>query len=369
MNPGPVKVSLPDPTPLWPRPVRAVSAQLALTAKDVAMAGDRVAACVATAVVGKQAEVELLLIALFAGGHVLIEDVPGTGKTLLGRSLAAAIGTSFQRIQFTPDMLPADITGISVYDPRAGSFTFHPGPVFGHTVLADEINRATPRTQSALLEAMAEHQVTSDGVTRLLPDPFLVIATQNTLSSEGTYPLPTAQLDRFLLHFKMGYPSADEERQILRLGGPASQHAISPVLDADAVAALAGHVAEVHVAEVVADYIVRLIRATREHPDASLGASPRAAMGLFRASQARAALAGRDFVTPDDVKSLAVPVLAHRLVVRPGLAGHGLAAADLVEAITASLPVDVPVHVSPATSGIAAHTGGALASLSHRRAR
>ncbi len=368
MLPDEIQNTPANPTPMRPRVVPAIGAQSRPATLDVALVADRIAASVATAVVGKRAEVELLLIALLAGGHALIEDVPGTGKTLLARSLAAALGTGFQRIQFTPDMLPADITGISVYDPRMASFTFHPGPVFGHIVLADEINRATPRTQSALLEAMAEGQVTNDGVTRPLPDPFLVIATQNTLGSEGTYPLPTAQLDRFLLHFKMGYPSADEERQILRLGGEAAAHAVSPVLDADDVVALAARVADVHVADGVADYIVRIARATREHPDIALGASPRAAMGLFRAAQARAALAGRDFVTPDDVKSLAGPVLAHRLIRRSGTAARGLTATALVEAITSALPVDATME--PTAPPIASRARpGAMGMLARGRGR
>ncbi len=262
---------------------------------------------------GKPDVVELALTGLLADGHLLLEDVPGVGKTLLAKTLAACLGCSFRRVQFTPDLLPGDLTGSSVL--KNGAFEFLPGPVFAQVLLADEINRATPRTQSALLEAMAERQVTTDGVTRPLGPPFLVLATQNPYEFEGTFPLPESQLDRFLLRLSVGYPAREAERDILlqhRTGEPTATAVLSP---AD-VMGLQALTREVRVEPVLADYLLDLIHATRDHPDVRLGASTRAALGLYRATQAAAVLAGRDFATPDDAQRVAGPVLAHRLLTK-----------------------------------------------------
>lgn len=263
---------------------------------------------------GKPEAIELLLVGILSEGHVLVEDVPGVGKTTLGKALAKALAMEFTRVQFTPDLLPADILGSNVLDPRDGSFTFHPGPVFTQVLLADEINRASPRTQSALLEAMSEKQVTLDGNTRALPSPFFVIATQNPVEYQGTYPLPEAQLDRFRIRVAMGYPDEAEELEVLfdrRTADPLDS--VPAVADAGAVLALQAAVRETQVSEDVGRYLLRVVRATRDHLDLEQGVSPRGALALFRAAQARALLQGRSYVSPDDVQQLAVPVLAHRL--------------------------------------------------------
>ncbi len=279
---------------------------------------------VAEVFLGKPATIRLTLVALLADGHLLLEDVPGVGKTLLAKALARSLGCKFSRIQFTPDLLPADLIGVTVYREQTGEFNFQPGPVFAEVVLADEINRATPRTQSALLEAMSERQVTVDAVTRTLGPPFLVVATQNPHEFEGTYPLPESQLDRFLLRVKIGYPAREAERQILtqhRSGEPVNR--LQPVLDPDAILALQEQTRGVRVDPAIVDYILDLIEATRSHPDILLGASTRAALALYRAVQAYAVTDGRDYVVPDDVKALVEPVLAHRLVSRQwGPGGH-----------------------------------------------
>jgi MoxR-like ATPase len=274
---------------------------------------------------GKPEVIRLALIALLAEGHLLIEDVPGVGKTMLAKGLARSIDCSVARVQFTPDLLPSDVTGVTVYSPDTGEFEFRPGPVFANLVLGDEINRAGPKTQSALLECMEERTVTIDGTTYELAAPFMVIATQNPIELEGTYPLPEAQRDRFLMRISIGYPTADDELAILRTHGHGDRLAqVGPVTDATAVAAAIAAIRDVHVAEPLERYLVALCRATRSHPEVELGASPRAALAMLKATRAAAAIAGRDYAVPDDVKGLAPHVLPHRLILRPEaqLAGH-----------------------------------------------
>ena len=269
-------------------------------------------------IVGKRAAIELLLVALLTEGHVLLEDVPGVGKTMLARAMAISLGGAFKRLQCTPDLLPNDVTGVSVFNQQTAQFEFRPGPIFVNILLADEINRATPRTQSALLEAMQEQQVTVDGVTRPLPRPFLVMATQNPIEYEGTFPLPEAQLDRFLVRLSIGYPTPADERQLLlslRRVHPINE--LQQVSAGDELLPLQHLVWDVHVDETLQDYMIRLVTATRQHPDLALGASPRASLALFKTAQALAAVRGRDHVIPDDVKYLITAVLAHRLIVRP----------------------------------------------------
>jgi len=282
------------------------------------------------------------MVALLSEGHVLIEDVPGVGKTMLARALATSLGLSFKRLQCTPDLLPNDITGVSVFNQRSGEFEFRPGPAFSHLLLADEINRATPRTQSALLESMGEGQVTADGITYPLPQPFIVLATQNPIEYEGTFPLPEAQLDRFLLKLAVGYPSpADENQMVLNLQREHPITALGQVVDGAQVLDLRRQVWEVHVDDTVRDYAVRLVHATRSHPDLALGASPRGSLALFKTAQALAALGGRDYVIPDDVKRLALPVLVHRLIVRPQSALRGYTAARVLTDLLQATPLDI----------------------------
>jgi MoxR-like ATPase len=271
------------------------------------------------AVVGKRDALELLLAGLLADGHVLIEDFPGLAKTLAARSFAQVCRLEFARVQFTPDLMPSDITGSSIYDQRQGEFEFRPGPIFTNLLLADEINRAPPKTQAALLEAMQERQVTIDGETHPLAPPFLVLATQNPIEYEGTYPLPEAQLDRFLLRVRIGYPSREDELEVLerRRDRRTDELELEPLLDAQALVGLQQAVEEVHVAEPVGLYIVDLVTATRSNPRVQVGASPRGSLALLKLARCRAALSGRDYVTPDDVKAVAVPALAHRLTLRP----------------------------------------------------
>lgn len=293
-------------------------------------------------IVGKVETTTLLLVALLCEGHVLIEDVPGVGKTTLAKALARSLDLAFQRIQFTPDLLPSDVTGLSYFNQKTQEFQFRPGPIFANLVLADEINRATPRTQSALLEAMEERQVTSDGETRKLPRPFLVLATENPIELEGTFPLPEAQLDRFLLRVSLGYPSRDEEAAIARRFQDANPlDDLEPTLPADEIAELARICRRVFVSEAVEGYLVDLVRATRDQAGVELGASPRATLALFRAGQALAAIDGRDHVLPDDVKRLALPVLGHRLIlsVQGRFTGHR--ASDIVAEVLQRVPVPV----------------------------
>ena len=269
-------------------------------------------------IIGKHDEVQLALIALLSQGHMLIDDVPGVGKTMLAKAIAKSLGCSFKRIQFTPDMMPSDVTGVSVYDQSTGRFEFRPGPVMANIVLTDEINRATPKTQSALLEAMEEHQVTVDGVTHPLERPFLVLATQNPIEYEGTFPLPEAQLDRFVMRISLGYPSPADEIRILE----AQQYvhpieSVDQVVDASELVEMQESIKAVYVHDAIKEYVVSLVGATRGHPDVYLGSSPRGALALYRTSQARSALLGRDYVIPDDVKVLAEPTLSHRLIVNP----------------------------------------------------
>jgi MoxR-like ATPase len=289
---------------------------------------------------GKREPVRLALVCLFAEGHLLIEDVPGVGKTSMAKALARSIDGTWSRIQFTPDLLPSDVTGVSVWNRVANEFEFRPGGVFADVVLADEINRASPKTQSALLEAMEERQVTVDTHTYGLPRPFMVIATQNPIELEGTYPLPEAQLDRFLMRIQMGYPSHDAERAILDTrGSHASVEELAPVTSAAEIVAAASAVADIHVADNLKAYIVDLVTATRQHRDLALGVSPRGALALQRAARALAASIGRDYVVPDDIKRLAVAVLEHRLLLAPDAQLRGAAPGDVVRELLASVPV------------------------------
>ncbi|MBX6396352.1 MAG: MoxR family ATPase [Alicyclobacillaceae bacterium] len=300
----------------------------------------RVIERVGEVILGKEAVVRLALVAVLAEGHVLLEDVPGVGKTLLVRALAQSIGCGFRRIQFTPDLLPSDVTGAAIYNQKTQEFTFHPGPIFSEVVLADEINRASPRTQAALLEAMEEQSVTVDGVTYPLPHPFLVMATQNPVEYEGTYPLPEAQLDRFLMRLHLGYPERKQEMNMLTRYRLHMQPAgIRPVLSVEELRFWQAKTREIYVDEVMEGYIVDLVRATRRHPDVALGASPRASLALLRASQAHAVLCGRDFVVPDDVQRVAEAVLTHRIALRPEARYQGRDAGAVVKQVCAQVEV------------------------------
>jgi MoxR-like ATPase len=323
-----------------PAPGRRLAPSYGIPA--VAGSVNRVRAAVATVVVGNDEALEQLLVALLCRGHALIEDVPGVGKTLLARSLAAVLGCTFRRIQFTPDVLPSDITGSSVYNQRSTEFEFRPGPVFTQVLLADEINRATPRTQSALLEAMEERQVTIDGETRALPEPFLVLATQNPVELEGTFPLPEAQLDRFLIKVALGYPSVEDEHTILqRFEDDDPLTRLSTVMTAGEAVELQRQRGQVTVSDPVRIYLVEIVRATRRDERVALGVSPRGALSLHRAVQARAMLHGRLFAIPDDVKALVVPVLAHRLVVTAQARLRGDSAPTVLSQLLDTMPVPV----------------------------
>jgi MoxR-like ATPase len=316
--------------------------ELARQVQTLRTAADGVRANVGQVIVGKESTIDLLLITLLCEGHALIEDVPGLGKTIMAKALARSIGASFARIQGTADLLPSDVTGVSYFSQKAGEFEFRPGPIFAQIVLADEINRATPRTQSALLEAMQERQVTVDGQTMPLPQPFLLVATENPIELEGTFPLPEAQLDRFMVRLRVAYPSFEEERAILyrfKLTQPLDD--LVPVVTGEEVGRLLPVVRAIAVSQAVADYMLAIVRGTRQHPAVELGASPRAALALFRASQARAAIQGRDYVKPDDVKALAEPVLAHRLLTSAQSRLRGQNADQIIADVVGHTPVPV----------------------------
>jgi MoxR-like ATPase len=315
---------------------------------DVKAFGEKLVNNLEAVIVGKRQSIDLIVIGLLCQGHVLIEDVPGVGKTMLARSLAKSLSCAFNRIQFTPDMLPSDVTGVSIYNQATREFEFRAGPIIGQIVLADEINRATPKTQAALLEAMEERQVTVDGITHILPQPFMVLATQNPIEYEGTFPLPEAQLDRFLLRARLGYPSLSDEIHILeqqQLRHPIET--LEPVFNTDEVLAAAEEVKAIYVSAPVKRYIVELVSRTRQSSDAYLGASPRGSLALSRSSQARAALDGRDYVLPDDVKALALPVLAHRIVVTPAARLREVSAERIVQEILQNVGVPGGDYKSP----------------------
>jgi MoxR-like ATPase len=311
-----------------------------LTVSDVQVFTDRLLDNLRTVIVGKEQSIELIVIGLLCQGHILIEDVPGVGKTVLARSLAKTIGVMFSRIQFTPDMLPSDVTGVSIFNQQSRQFEFRDGPIMAQIVLADEINRATPKTQSALLEAMEERQVTVDGVTHPLPSPFMVLGTQNPIEYEGTFPLPEAQLDRFMLRIHLGYPGLDDEVKILsdqQFTHPINQ--LKSVTTQSELLKMQEAVKKVYVSPAVKRYIVELTRATRNNQDVYLGASPRGSLGLFRTGQARAAMQGRDYVLPDDIKALGEFVLAHRIVTNPAARLKNLTSAQIVKEILLNLAV------------------------------
>jgi MoxR-like ATPase len=301
---------------------------------------ERIIENVAQVIIGKRNEIRLTVLGLICQGHILIEDVPGVGKTMMARALARSIGASFSRIQFTPDMLPSDVTGVSVFNQQSREFEFRPGPIMSQIVLTDEINRATPKTQAALLEAMEERQVTVDGTTYPLDEPFLVIATQNPIEYEGTFPLPEAQLDRFLLRIRLGYPTPQEE--IAMLDSQQYQHPLQTlrqVVGVDELVNAQQTVRNVYLNQDIKNYIVSLVTMSRQHPDVYLGASPRGALALYRSTQARAAVAGRDYVIPDDVKALAEVTLAHRIIVGPNARIKDISASSIVHNILTSVPI------------------------------
>jgi MoxR-like ATPase len=303
--------------------------------------GEKVAANVERVIVGKHHEVRLALVALLCQGHLLIEDVPGTGKTVLAKAIARSLGCSFRRIQFTPDLLPTDVTGLSIYNQKTQEFEFRPGPIMAQIVLADEINRATPKTQSALLESMEERHMTVDGVTYPMPEPFLVIATQNPIEYEGTFALPEAQLDRFMLRIRLGYPQPLEE--IVILDEQKREHPLEElgeVASVDELREMQTGIRQVYVDPTISDYIVRLVGSTRSHPDIYLGASPRGSLALYRSGQALAALSGRDYVIPDDIKALAEPALAHRLIIKTSATIRDVDPGALVRELLGTIPIE-----------------------------
>ena len=308
--------------------------------QDLATAVQRVVANVERVIVGKADSVAFSLIAVICHGHILIEDVPGVGKTVLTKAIARSIGCTFKRIQFTPDLLPSDVSGVSIYNQKTGNFEFRPGPVMAQIVLADEINRATPKTQSALLEAMEEAQVTVDGVSHRLPEPFMVMATQNPIEYEGTFPLPEAQLDRFMMNISLGYPKAADEINIL----DSHQHHhpledLAQIMTADELVHIQQQIRAIHVDPSIREYIVAISNATRSHQNIYLGVSPRGSLALFRASQALAAMRGRGYVIPDDIKLLARPTLGHRIIVTPAARVRAITSTNILDEILQSIPV------------------------------
>lgn len=310
--------------------------------KEVQDVAKRIINNVEKVIVGKRQQLVLSLVSWFCEGHILLEDVPGVAKTMLARALASSVGGDFKRIQCTPDLLPSDVTGASIFNQKSSEFEFRPGPLFGNIVLADEINRTTPRTQAALLEAMAEARITVDGVTYPLAPPFVVIATQNPVDQEGTFPLPEAQLDRFLMKFSLGYPEMDEELQMLEMlqaGHPVET--ITPVVSTDEIVACQNQIRSVHVDPKVRKYILQIVHDTRNHEDLSLGGSPRASIALFRTGQAMAAVRGRNFVQPDDIKRVAAPVLTHRMIMKPESRLRKITASQVVEGILSEIAVPI----------------------------
>ncbi len=320
-----------------------------MTLEEVAGVAERMLDEIERAIVGKRPQLELALLALLANGHVLIEDYPGLAKTLMARSFAQVADMSFSRIQFTPDLMPSDITGSSIYDQRSSEFEFRPGPIFSNLVLADEINRAPPKTQAALLEAMQEHQVTSEGTTRRLEPPFLVLGTQNPIEFEGTYPLPEAQLDRFLLRMSVGYPESDSEWRIVERRAERREDDVelAPVVDRGTFLQMQGAVEDVFVAESVGRYMVDLVAATRVSGRTQVGASPRGTLALFKLARCRAALSGRAYVTPDDVKAIAEPALAHRLTLRPELWVQRIQPEEVVRECLETVPTPAAEDLGP----------------------
>src|SRR6476660_2679203 len=307
---------------------------------EVATTAKKIIGNVENVIVGKRSQIVLSLVSWFCEGHILLEDVPGVAKTMLARALAASVGCSFKRIQCTPDLLPTDVTGASIFNPKSTDFEFRPGPIFAQIVLADEINRTTPRTQAALLEAMGEGRVSVDGTTHRLGPPFLVIATQNPVDHEGTFPLPEAQLDRFLMRFSLGYPTLDEELKMLEMLQRSHPiDALEPVVTAEELVACQNTVREIYVDDKVRRYLMQIVHDTRDHDDIGLGGSPRASIALFRTSQAMAALGGRQYVLPDDVKKVAAAVLTHRIILRPESRLRKITASALVEDIVAEIAV------------------------------
>jgi len=318
----------------------SMTQDLPLTTVNVKSIAQRLLTNVEKVIVGKSAEVQMTLIGLLCQGHLLIEDVPGVGKTTLAKCIARSLGTSFNRLQFTPDMLPSDVTGVSIFNQQSREFEFRPGPIMAQVVLADEINRATPKTQAALLEAMEEKQVTVDGVTHRLPRPFMVLATQNPIEYEGTFPLPEAQLDRFLLRLSLGYPNAFDEVAILdrqQFAHPVDT--LEQVVTVEELLAAQTAIREIHVAAPLRSYIVEIANQTRKHAEVYLGASPRGSLALFRAAQARAAIEGRDYVLPDDVKALADAALSHRIIIGPAARIRNVDSRQIVKDVLGSVPV------------------------------
>jgi MoxR-like ATPase len=324
----------------FPHETRQVNSARPRTVELVQQVAERIAHSVSQVIVGKRNEVRLTVLGLLSQGHILIEDIPGVGKTMMAKSLARSIGCTFSRIQFTPDMLPSDVTGVSLFNQKTREFEFRAGPIMAQIVLADEINRATPKTQAALLEAMEERQVTVDGVTYSLQEPFLLLATQNPIEYEGTFPLPEAQLDRFMLRIQLGYPAPNEEMTVLT--SQQYEHPLNntyQVVSVQELLAAQQAVREVYAADEIKRYIIDLVTATRQHPDVYLGSSPRGSLALFRTAQARAAMAGRDYVIPDDVKALAEVSLAHRIIVGPAARIKEISSRTIVQDILAATPV------------------------------